>query len=67
MSRKDYQKIAEGTKNLYTRLQKLHDYHGAAAIEIHAEGLCEIFKADNPRFNRDKFLEACGFRERVTG
>lgn len=24
-------------------------------------GLCEVFMRDNPRFDADKFLKACGF------
>lgn len=26
-----------------------------------AEGLADMFAADNPRFDRDRFLDACGF------
>ncbi len=28
--------------------------------KIEAEKYCKKFKEDNPRFDKDKFLEACG-------
>ena len=57
MSKKDYQKIAEAIwlkttindRNLVNKLQLV-------------EELCKEFKEDNPRFNPEKFKEACGLK-----
>jgi len=32
-------------------------YHAETLIDC----LCDIFKQDNPNFNKHKFIEACGF------
>ena len=61
MSQKDYRRIAEGTKNIYNRLRAIHELKSAAAVEVHARELAKYFKENNPRFDREKFLEACGF------
>ena len=50
MTKKDYIKIAEcfkkyGSINNQSRL---------------VNGLCKIFKNDNPLFDKDTFLKACG-------
>lgn len=39
-----------------------HEYMRGANDQAHgyAHALCDIFAADNPHFNRAKFLDACG-------
>ena len=53
MSRKDYIAIAAVLKS-----QMLL----APYVALVANDLCEIFKTDNPAFNRDRFLAACGIQ-----
>jgi len=57
MSRKDYKKAAELVKGI------VYNYH-ANSCEILSEKVAEyfimLFSKDNPRFNAEKFLDACG-------
>ncbi len=69
MTRKDYEKIASMLKDLtvgtlantsmggFTESINSHGYHCETLID----SLCNLFKDDNPRFNKEKFIEACGF------
>jgi hypothetical protein len=65
MTKKDYEAIAKSlvfsehmgldrTKNLDWRV----GYN--TAINFVANELAVVFEDDNPRFDRDRFLEACG-------
>jgi len=41
--------------------ERLYFLSGTAAGTRHlAEDLAEVFAAENPRFDRDRFLQACG-------
>ncbi len=53
MTKKDYIKFANVLK-FYVVTMKLSD-----SIRMIANDLCDIFIEDNPRFDKDKFLEAC--------
>jgi hypothetical protein len=33
---------------------------GRWVVDAVADDLCEVFAADNPRFDRDRFVAACG-------
>ena len=58
MTRKDYQAIAEAIKST------LHDNVPAVDIAYTiAANLADVFAADNPRFDRSRFLAACGINE----
>jgi len=46
LSKKHFKQIAFLLKNMKSK-------------EILAEELCDFFEAENPRFNREKFLKAC--------
>ena len=68
MSRKDYVAVAAEIKNKivsYTQgsngLNNLDFYRGAlASLKEAAHGLADVFAASNPRFDRQRFLTACG-------
>jgi hypothetical protein len=55
MSRKDYEKIA----GLLDALRSSGECDNCTLEEV-ARGLAVIFHVDNPRFDRDRFMEACG-------
>lgn len=60
MSKKDCQAIAAA---IYARRQMARNIQNTAARLTHyselAESLADVFAADNPRFSRERFLEAC--------
>lgn len=58
LTRKHFQAIADCIKRTQGR-----DDH-AIALQI-ALNLCAVFKAENPAFDRQKFLTACGFDAHV--
>jgi len=48
------------TKKDYIRIAKaLEDCPPVALKEIIVRKLCLVFREDNPRFNKDKFINAC--------
>jgi hypothetical protein len=55
MTRKDYVVIAEVIKNLD---EVLDSY----ALEVLADNMAEALESDNPRFDRARFLVACGVK-----
>jgi hypothetical protein len=57
MTRKDYIAIAEAIR-LTTEDEYGRDSTGLAFC---ASRIAHVMAADNPRFDRDKFLKACGF------
>lgn len=63
MTKKDYQAIAQAIKENLTPLNKYFaanvDMDGICKVNGFINALCNILKADNPRFNADKFREAC--------
>ena len=60
MTRKDYIRFAEALKLSYPDIgygdeaQYYYRYGYESAIEV----ICDVFKQDNPNFNKDKFLDA---------
>ena len=57
MSRKDYREAAEIIKRRDSQALTSGEHHIALAI---ACDLAAMFAGDNPRFDREKFLDACG-------
>jgi hypothetical protein len=55
MTRKHYQLLADMIRREYEVYE-----NDAATLASVADTLATICKADNPRFDRDRFLEACG-------
>ena len=63
MTKKDYCKFAEMVKYNLGNAGMADGLHAAAhavGVADVARGMCDIFKADNPRFDRERFLKACG-------
>jgi hypothetical protein len=58
MTRKDYNKIAESLKNSKP-CPDLKDM--LFAWEVTVAGLADALHDDNPRFDYDRFIKACGF------
>lgn len=59
MTRKDYEAIARSVKNTMEVTKKSLPAH--AAVYSVVQNLCEVFEQDNPRFNAERFIAACGF------
>jgi|688.fasta_scaffold430932_3 hypothetical protein len=64
MTRKDYQLIASAFRDLtLLNIGMSNDYkQGNWDASCKAvSSLCTLLKQDNPNFDEDKFIEACGF------
>lgn len=59
MTRKDYQAIAEVISTLADKYQ-FDD--GRYIVSEVASDLAEVLQNDNPRFDRQRFLDACGYQ-----
>lgn len=59
MTRRDYELIA-ATLN---RVQGMYWVSKAGRYNVIVEELAAAFARDNPRFNQDKFIDACGLEE----
>lgn len=57
MSRRDYELIARTIRAVWTNERYLDS--PSHALEVVAASLADALGQDNPRFNEDKFLEAC--------
>ena len=55
MTRKDYELIA----GVFAGIAEIVDINETIGADI-AERLADEFEAENPRFNRARFLSACG-------
>jgi hypothetical protein len=60
MSRKDYVLIASTIREEILTAEAMYEPIGAAAMRRLAEGLADRFALDNERFDRARFLTACG-------
>jgi hypothetical protein len=66
MSRKHYRQAAELISNALESVSEDNDVEQAvrdkttAAVKDVADGLADMFRADNSRFNRSQFMAACG-------
>jgi hypothetical protein len=59
VTKKDYVKFAEMFKRQYRDLLPQQDRQFLLSVINES---CYIFKADNPNFNKQKFLDACGVK-----
>ncbi len=59
MSRKDYEAIAA---DIARSMDRTLSPHAEAVLRMLARDLAGTFEADNPRFDRDRFLVACGVK-----
>lgn len=62
MTRKDYSAVANIIKKEMDRCDGCDDGIVLALNRI-VDEMCSVFKADNPNFDKDRFLSACGFEE----
>jgi hypothetical protein len=63
MSRKDYQAFADMFNDQLESAKMYRPPNGpayVAALKDAIDGAATIFKADNNRFDRDRFMKACG-------
>lgn len=64
MTKKNYEAIAQTISDEFeaTMSKSSPDFIRGAAygVEETAKSLADYFKRDNPRFDREKFLAACG-------
>ena len=71
MTRKDYEKFARalegmtivGEPVIYSKQKDAYLAGAKQQVKFIAEEMCSIFAADNPRFDRGRFLKACGIEE----
>ena len=59
MTRKDYVRFAAMLKSENV-MSVRHDWTRTHTIDSVIESTADIFAADNPNFNRARFLKACG-------
>ena len=63
MTRKDYVAIAAELKRERFEVEAAMQTEAVNAIDRVAIGLCGLMSMDNPRFDRARFLKACGIQE----
>ena len=57
MTKKDYELIASVLR------ERLGDSYDNAYARLLVKKMADVFEAHNPKFNRSKFLKACGIEE----
>jgi hypothetical protein len=60
MTRKDYVLIADTLANLMSDFN--NGGEDSVSLSLVAEELATALETDNPRFNRARFLDACGVK-----
>lgn len=60
MSKKDYEAIAEVFNEWVSFNSGEDDIDTYPAFQL-SDGLANYFEKDNPRFDRERFMIACGF------
>lgn len=60
MTRKDYEMIAKALKTQIEISRTYSEQDGEFAVVNIAFDLIEDLAKDNPRFDKDRFLKACG-------
>jgi hypothetical protein len=60
MTRKDYVLIADTLANLMSDFN--NGGEDSVSLSLVAQELADALQADNPRFNRARFLDACGVK-----
>jgi len=63
MTRKDYVLIAEAICNTRTKADFQGKAGDEATIQEVARSMAQLLEYDNPRFDRNRFLVACGVKE----
>lgn len=60
MTKKDYVLIAEEFRTFRERVSISSDESVLVVVDSYAEAMAARLAAQNPRFNRRRFLDACG-------
>lgn len=63
MPRKHYRETADTIKSVFQDYNDGKDVLFPLAMRAMAGRMATMFEIDNPNFNRDTFMEACGFPE----
>ena len=64
MTRKDYVRIAEAIFEVrFAIAQHGGNMDAVSGVRATAEAIADVLQADNPRFNRWRFLLACGLAD----
>lgn len=63
MSKKHYEAIAAIIASTYRNAALYNDAGRLETLETTAARLADYFATDNPRFDRERFLAACGIGE----
>ena len=61
MTRKHFEMVAETIKFQKEQSEMCHEQEAVFRLKLVADTLSYQFKADNSKFNRPKFMRACGF------
>ncbi len=64
MTRKDYVKFAEAIKRTSEIYPKTYPVPYGEVIDFLRIKVADIFAADNPRFDRERFYQACEPKEK---
>ena len=59
MTKKDYELIAKVIKEMENKYDG-DDWTVDGTIYLYASNLAAAFNKDNPKFDQEKFMEACG-------
>lgn len=61
MTKKDYELIAGSFSRTQPSKENLPDHHSEWRVQIF--NLSSVLARENPLFNRDKFIKACGIED----
>lgn len=61
LTKKHYETIAKEVRSL---LAMCDTKHATTVTKLHAYNLADYFAQDNPRFDRARFLQACGIEQK---
>ena len=60
MTRQDYERIADAMKRAYWQTDSGDSLTGQRTYAAYVQNLAVEFRKDNPRFDVNKFYDACG-------
>ena len=52
-------RLSSGPSDSHSECYEISEFLVSEALDTVADKLATVFEADNPRFDREKFLEAC--------